>query len=784
MNILNHALFSIFILLTAFYAAFGFHIYKIDTRSKMNMFFLMMYLSLGSWSLGYAFMFIASNIYIANFWRIIGTIGWCSFFYSWLLFTFNLNKQIITKKMYYGLMIPGIISFLLYLSYKPTSSLIYLSYGYIEKYPIDFVQVFYTFYYVSFSIGGIISLYSWGRSTITKREKLQAKIIGGVALIAILIGTIIDVILPIIFKTIIFHFTIIVITIAILVIWYIISKYETMILTPNYVLEYMYRDVKDPIAYLDLELNIKNCNDAFSDFIGYEKEQNLQISDIIEDSKDDIYALIKQGKEFGFEGRLKRKDGTLISIRLSGNMVFDKYKDYLGIVIILHDLTEIKNNELMKEAQINHMIYYDNLTGLPNRRFFNEYINKRINEEATYFAVLFMDIDNFKIINDTYGHEKGDELLQFFTWTVNKALGNNIMARIGGDEFLLLMNGLNMPKDINGVEDFTKEIMKVLKKPFYIEDKENFISVSMGVAFYPEDGESSEALVRNADMAMYEAKNSGRNNVKFITSEIKNGVMEKNAYRNSLYRALEKNELEVYYQPKVNILKNNITGFEALLRWRRKNGKFISPNIFIPIAEDTGLIVEIGYWLIKNACMNLKKWQEIGTKDYNMAINLSLNQLKQNRFTEIVRGILEEFDIEPCFVEFEITERMTIKGIGETEKALDKLKKIGVKISIDDFGTDFSSFMNIKKLPIDKIKIAMEFTQELNHNKKDNIIVKSIIDLAHNLGLTVIAEGVETLEQLDFLKFNHCDEVQGYYFYRPMEEGKVEEIILEEKLKY
>jgi EAL domain-containing protein (putative c-di-GMP-specific phosphodiesterase class I) len=352
----------------------------------------------------------------------------------------------------------------------------------------------------------------------------------------------------------------------------------------------------------------------------------------------------------------------------------------------------------------------------------------------------------------------------------------DVLSRIGGDEFLILVRNLQRENFEIILNMLSQDIMNILNEPFLINGSENFITASIGVACYPVDGEDSGTLVMNADIAMYEAKSSGRNNVKICSPEIKGKLIRKTRYRNSLYRAVKNRELMIYYQPQVNVILNKIIGFEALLRWKIDNKSFVAPSEFIPILEETGLIVDVGYWVIESACISLKRCHDLGANDLRMAINLSANQLNEKNFISKVINILNNINLDPAFIEFEITERITLNGDEDIKKKLEELKKIGISISIDDFGTEYSSFRNLKKLPIDKIKIDMEFVQGINKSEKDTAIVSSIIELCHRLGLDVIAEGVETTEQLEFLENKCCNKVQGYLYYKPIPEEDMEKI--------
>jgi diguanylate cyclase (GGDEF)-like protein/PAS domain S-box-containing protein len=597
-------------------------------------------------------------------------------------------------------------------------------------------------------------------------------------------------------------------------------------ITSEYISDYIFKGVNNPIFFIDDNLDLKSVNDVALETIGYTYNEldKAFFQTVMEINHMNINILVEKGFINNRELVFTKKDGSFLQFILSATVIYDDFKDLLGIVIILQDVSEQKeaerllhnyNNELENkiaertknleaankvlkneiadrisaEEKIIYMGYYDELTGLTNRRYFNENISKlidRIKYTGKNFAIMFLDIDDFKIVNDTYGHLSGDELLkQLAARMTDIVKDGDLLARIGGDEFLILITNLSLNESnlYSYILEISEKILRLIKEPILIKGKENFLTTSMGVAFYPLDGTDADTLIMNADIAMYEAKNTGKNNVKLCTDTIKNRILQKTKFRNDLYRAIEKNEMVVYYQPQVNINMNRIIGFEALLRWNYRKTNFVSPMEFIPLAEETGLIVPIGYWVIRKVCSDLNKLGLMGYHTLCAAINLSRNQLLESNFVEEVLKIVNEYNLKPNFLEFEITERITLKDDISINLNLEELKSLGFKISIDDFGTEYSSFMNLKRLNIDKIKIAMEFIQESTQNHKDASIVKSIIDLSHNLNLSIIAEGVETQEQLEFLQENKCDEVQGYLFYKPMPYEEFEAILKNEVLK-
>lgn len=434
-------------------------------------------------------------------------------------------------------------------------------------------------------------------------------------------------------------------------------------------------------------------------------------------------------------------------------------------------------SKLKREKEINKLAYYDHLTELPNRFLFYEIIDEAIlkaKNSKEKFAVLFIDLDSFKSVNDTIGHEGGDRLLQQFAQILSGKLGRfDFAARFGGDEFVILMSHLNNVEQIN---DRVASMLEIFNRPIIVNNQEFFISASAGVALYPDDGNDRKTLIKNADLAMYSAKDLGKGQYKFYTYEMKAEIEKEVQIINMLFKAQKNNEFLLYYQPQVNINTKEIIGLEALIRWRNPEFGMISPGIFIPLAEQSGLINSIGQWVLETACRQNKEWQNKGYPPMRMAVNLSIEQFRNPNLVQLILKTLETTDLEAKYLELEITESISIKETKDVAPILTELKEHGITISIDDFGTDYSSLARIKNLPIDRIKMSMEFVHGISVSKKDEAIAVAIITLANNLGLKVIAEGVETEKQLNFLKRRKCDEVQGFYFYGPMTSDQIEDL--------
>jgi len=449
------------------------------------------------------------------------------------------------------------------------------------------------------------------------------------------------------------------------------------------------------------------------------------------------------------------------------------YRDdnVIGAFGQFRDITE----RYLMEEKYNYLAYHDDLTGLPNRRYIHDEIEKKIHlkkpNQKLRLAVLFMDIDRFKVINDTFGHSKGDLLLTDVTNRLNSCLQPNIeLARMGGDEFIFLLKDFDHEDDVKKLANL---VIEQFQDPFTISLNEIHITTSIGISIYPDSPISLESFMVSADTAMYEAKSQGKNRYVLYTSDMYKNSMEKLKLETDLRNALNQDEFVLHYQPQVCNISGELIGVEALLRWNHPTRGLIYPNAFIWLAEETGLIVEIGKWVIKEACRQNKKWQENGFKPMKMSVNLSSEQFFRLSLVDFVKNVLEETKLSPHYLVLEITESMAM-DFEYSLNVLRKLKNLGVYISIDDFGKGYSSLNYLKRFPIDSLKIDKSFVKDIMNDDNDVNIVKAIITLAHNLGLGVIAEGVETKEQLELLKSYHCDEIQGYLISKPISAEKFE----------
>ena len=458
-------------------------------------------------------------------------------------------------------------------------------------------------------------------------------------------------------------------------------------------------------------------------------------------------------------------------------------KDFSSSMVNAVSLSlEIKKRELMQEElkiqkeTLHHHAHHDSLTDLPNRFLFNDRLKQTIKQairDDTKIAVLFIDLDHFKGINDSMGHRVGDELLiEVASRLKNEIRQTDTLARLGGDEFSIVINQIN---NNDSVVEVTQNLLNIMNTAIELRDQSFYVTLSIGVAIFPDDGKTPDELLKNADAAMYQAKDDGRNTYQFYTQAMTEKAFERIAMESSFRDALSKEEFIVHYQPQVDSQTDKIIGMEALVRWNHPSMGLISPSKFLTFANDTGLVVPLDQWVMKTAMTQHASWYQSGLKPGVLALNVTLRQLQQEDFINSIKQLLEETGCEPQWIELEVTEGQLMKDTNATIEILNQIKGLGISLAIDDFGTGYSSLSQLKRLPINKLKIDQSFIRDLPFDDEDIVISKTVIALAHNMGLSVIAEGVETEQQKDFLLQNGCHYIQGFYYSKPIIASAIEE---------
>ena len=493
---------------------------------------------------------------------------------------------------------------------------------------------------------------------------------------------------------------------------------------------------------------------------------DFQVTNLTEDDWVKHRALLARREAFlDLELHLLDGSGNQRWISLSGQPLFDASGEFTGYLGTGKDVQARKANE----DRNSYLATHDSLTTLPNRLLFSEFLNRAIQAGRRYerrFAVAFIDLDRFKIINDTLGHEAGDTLLKVISMRLQECLRiSDVVARLGGDEFVLLLEQIDSQEAAAAIAN---KVLSSVIRPVQLLGQECRVTASIGICMYTGD-EDEQTMMKNADIAMYQAKENGKNNFRFYDENIKSQSLERMMLENSLRRGLELKQFFLHYQAKMDLQSNRITGVEALIRWHHPELGDVQPMKFIPLAEETGLIVPIGRWVLMESCMQNVAWQRNGLPQLSMAVNLSPRQFLDESLLSDIAGALEKSGMDPTLLELELTESMVIQNVERATKLLAEIKRLGVKLAIDDFGTGYSSLAQLKNFPIDTLKVDRSFIQNLPNNFEDGAITRAIIDMGKTLHLTVVAEGVENEEQQTFLRESFCDEIQGFHFSRPVE---------------
>ncbi|MCK5002072.1 MAG: EAL domain-containing protein [Gammaproteobacteria bacterium] len=548
----------------------------------------------------------------------------------------------------------------------------------------------------------------------------------------------------------------------------------------------VFDNTSEGIIITDAKGYIESVNSAFSDITGYRESELIGRNPSLLQSGlhdecfyQEMWQSIEKNGQWQGEIQNRRKNGEIYTELLSINSFRDDDDAVIQYVGVITDISSIKQTE----HKLEYLAHHDPLTDLPNRLLCNARLEHELQVAQRHdelVAVMFIDLDMFKNINDSLGHALGDKLLKKVAARISKTIRNeDTVSRLGGDEFVLIIGSLKSKLD---AAQFSENILELFKESFVIDEHEVFIGASIGISVFPQDGRDTETLLKNSDAAMYRAKKEGRNNCQFYTPDLTSNACERLSMETYLRHALENNELVLHYQPQYSFESGQIIAVEALLRWQHPEHGLIYPDKFISVAEETGLIVPIGEWVLETACKQLIKWKNSDCMPLRMAVNLSARQFWNPGLATVVQEVLKNTGVQPCDLDLELTESIIMHDTKITEDALNTFHEMGVELSIDDFGTGYSSLSYLKRFPIDRLKIDRSFVRDITTDKNDADMINSIIALGHCMGLKVLAEGVETEEQLNYLKEHGCDEVQGYYYSRPVAAEEIEVLLYEKKV--
>ena len=480
-----------------------------------------------------------------------------------------------------------------------------------------------------------------------------------------------------------------------------------------------------------------------------------------------------------WEMTVKHKNGTPLSYLVKTFKIrSQKYDDcWIFIGNLKIESPDIEKTLRDHQSQLTYLTFHDPLTGLANRSLFYDRMDKSISRakrSKNNLALLLVDLDRFKIINENLGTDAGDQYLKKVSEQLKQVLRDtDTIARLGGDEFVIVLENI---RDAENIEQIAKKILVVLAKPIVVEETELSSTASIGISLFPKDGDSTDKLLRHADIAMYRAKSAGKNQYQFFLKAMTDSAVNYLLLENDLRKAIENNELILHYQPQIDLSTNHIVGLEALVRWQHSERGIVPPMDFIPLAEETGLIEPLGEWVLMEACQKFSKWLKAGINFGKIAVNLSARQFRLDGFEQLVGHVLRESGLPSRYLELEITETSIMENAAKTVSVLNELNNMGLSLAIDDFGTGYSSLAYLKRFPIHKLKVDRSFIKDIDEDENDAAIAKSIIDLGHNMSLEVIAEGVERQSQTSWLTDRGCDQVQGYFFSRPLSEDQLLEL--------
>jgi diguanylate cyclase (GGDEF)-like protein/PAS domain S-box-containing protein len=545
-----------------------------------------------------------------------------------------------------------------------------------------------------------------------------------------------------------------------------------------YLASSVFDNTNDGIVVTDPDANIQSVNPSFTRITGYSADEAVGNSlQLIQSDRHDphfynkFWETLREAGKWQGEFWSRRKDGSEYLQWLTISAIVGPEGSMRNYVGVFSDLTALKESE----ESLLHLLGHDTLTDLPNRHLFQERLSYALSDSLSrdgMVAILLLDLDRFKVINDSMGHDVGDRLLVQVSERLNEGVNahahlvsSDALGRLGGDEFGIILSKLSHTQESAQI---SKHILDHFAKPFIIDGMEYFVGVSVGIGIAPLDGEDVQTLMKNADAALYHAKEQGRNNFQFYRNALNTFSMARMVMESNLRNALDRNEFLMFFQPQMDVKSGRLIGAEALIRWERPQQGMVSPAQFIPLAEEIGLIVPMGTWALNQVCQQAKSWWDSGLPPIRLAVNLSGIQFKQPEFIDTVTGVLAQSGLEARWLELELTESIAMGEVGNTFAKLKMLSDAQIKLAIDDFGTGFSSLSYLKRFPINTLKIDQSFVRNCTKDADDAAIIRAVIGLAHSLGLSVIAEGVETADQLELLRREGCDEIQGYYYSRPL----------------
>ena len=767
----------------------GVYILGRNRRERLNQVFFLVSLCFATWSFAFAFWPSAPSKEDAWFWYRFSAVGWTltpSLLLHFLILLSRHDRLLSRWWGYLALYLPGIYYFFqAQFGRMGVVDFVQTPFGWSDVYePLTVSYAGYLLYFSSYICLGMALVFLWGMRTERIAERRQSQILLTTGLPVLAAVALSGIFLPmwgIRNPPEVAH---LIAALWVASIWLAVSRYRMMILSPAVVAPDIFRTMADAAVLVDRDNQVVGLNCSAEELLG-SSERDLKgagIEEIIETEDatevETIHRLISSSDSRSLELGLRRGDGGVATMRVSISPVLDRFAQPLGSVLLMRDISDQKR----VEADLKYLTTHDPLTDLPNRSLLNDRLTRALQRAIRRkhpFALLMFDLDDFKQINDAYGPKSGDLVLQEAARRLTRSVrGLDTVCRLGGDEFMIVVEDLLESGDSDIV---AQRILDSFEEPIEAQGRWITVTGSIGISTYPFDGLDTETLVKKADLALSSSKQRGRGGHQYYAPRMDALNRQRVAIEQGLQDAIAADELYLVYQPLVNFSTGRIAGIEALIRWQSSQLGLMSPLSFIPVAERSGLIVPIGEWVLRTACEANRKWQRQGFPAVPIGVNISARQLQEPNFFEMVEGVLQETGLRPELLELELTESTAMEDVSRSQEVLTRLREMGVQIVIDDFGTGYSSLMRLKLLPMDTVKVDRSFIENIARDPKDRALVMAIVAMARNLGVTVVAEGVETLEQLEVLRsfetqplaVLRCDKVQGNLFSTPVEMEKV-----------
>lgn len=783
-----HLLSLLAFLVAGFHLVLGVYLLKSNPRAALNRIFFLICVSLAFWSLGYSFLQGAATKEQAWFWFKVSSPGWTltpSLLLHFLILLVRREKLLDRRGAYLALYAPAFY-FLGRALFGEMGVVDFVDspFGWSGVYgPLSVGYAIYLVYFSSYTLFGLWLVWQFGRESEVIAERRQAAVLvySGVPVLAAVAAS--GIFLPwagIRNPPEVAH---LIALLWVLVIWNAVSKDKLMLMTPAAVAPNILSTMADAVILLGRDKAIVTSNKAARRLFGSSgrKLEGLSLAQLFggsgSEAAGETERFLLDGAE-NLEVSYQPKDGEEVVLRVTTSEVLDHYEQSMGEVLVFRDVTAEKR----AEADLRYLATHDSLTELPNRSLLQDRLDRavsRAQREGVGFAVIMFDLDDFKRVNDDIDHVVGDAVLKTTARRLSHCVrGLDTVCRLGGDEFLLVVEDL---AEVDEADIIARRIKRAFEEPMNAMGLSITVTGSIGISTYPADSDEPATLVKMADLALYTAKQAGRGLYRFFSPNMEASNRQRIQIENGLQDAVEKQELYLAYQPLFDFEEGHIVGVEALIRWNSPELGQLAPMEFIPVAERSGLIVSIGEWVLRTACLQSKAWQDAGYPRVPISVNVSARQLREEDFADRVVDIIEATGLEPRLLEIELTETAVMENLSRSRKILDQLAEAGVRLVIDDFGTGYSSLARLRQLPIQAIKVDRSFIENIAEDERDLSLVMAIVAMARNLGLQVVAEGVETIEQLKALngledmplpRF-HCDRVQGFLFSKPVESAEL-----------